>query len=508
MIKKYWNNIVNGTEVRQSLSALRKEIQDIAGYSELQEMLEKGGEVLSAQLESEDAKTRKNAALLMGDLGSDRYLPFVYAAYENERQRFVRSAYLTAIGHFDYAPYVERLKAHLDTLQKEEITEENRKHISEEMHALTELIVRAEGIRKHTFTAWDAPYDVVLMCNRNYAGFIGEQLKAFVPDAKVKEIGAGLRARVGDLHWTGQLRTYQELLFMVKGMNTVKMEPEAVANMIAASGLMRFLEAGHDTGAPFYFRIECRSRQAMDEKSTFVKKLSAAIERRTNRALINSKDHYECELRIIENKAGACNVLVKLFTMNDDRFAYRGAVVPGSMKPAKAALCVALAGEYMKRDAQVLDPFCGVGTLLIERQKAVPAHSSYGVDILEEAIIKARENTEAAGQIVHYVNRDFFDFTHAYLFDEVLTDMPFALGKAGISDIHELYARFFAAIPRLLTKDATLILHSHNREYVKDLAPAHGFAIQQEFELSRRQGLYLYVLRFAPDADDRRSGQA
>ena len=66
----------------------------------------------------------------------------------------------------------------------------------------------------------------------------------------------------------------------------------------------------------------------------------------------------------------------------------------------------------MKEDAQVLDPFCGVGTMLIERHKAVRANTSYGIDILEEAVLKARENAEAAKQVIHFVNRDFFEFTH------------------------------------------------------------------------------------------------
>lgn len=38
------------------------------------------------------------------------------------------------------------------------------------------------------------------------------------------------------------------------------------------------------------------------------------------------------------------------------------------------------------------------------------------VDIQEDAIVKARINTRAAGQIIHYINRDFFRFEHAYLF--------------------------------------------------------------------------------------------
>jgi tRNA G10 N-methylase Trm11 len=100
----------------------------------------------------------------------------------------------------------------------------------------------------------------------------------------------------------------------------------------------------------------------------------------------------------------------------------------------------------MKEGAQVLDPFCGAGTMLIERHKAVRAYTSYGVDIQEDAVRKARKNTEAAGMAAHYINRDFFQFRHDYLFDEVITDMPFQMGHVTEEEIYGLYLRFFGCI--------------------------------------------------------------
>ena len=35
----------------------------------------------------------------------------------------------------------------------------------------------------------------------------------------------------------------------------------------------------------------------------------------------------------------------------------------------------------LKENAQILDPFCGVGTMLIERDIRVPAREKYGIDI-------------------------------------------------------------------------------------------------------------------------------
>ena len=93
--------------------------------------------------------------------------------------------------------------------------------------------------------------------------------------------------------------------------------------------------------------------------------------------------------------------------------------------------------------AQIMDPFCGVGTMLIERNKLVPAREMYGIDLFGEAIAKARENTQNAGGRIWYINRDFFDFTHDYKFDEIITDMP-PRGKKTKEEQDAFYARFFA----------------------------------------------------------------
>lgn len=94
------------------------------------------------------------------------------------------------------------------------------------------------------------------------------------------------------------------------------------------------------------------------------------------------------------------------------------------MQPALAAVLAELAKPYMKENARVLDPFCGVGTLLFERNYAVHADTLYGTDIFGPAIKAARENAATAGIPAHFINKDMRDFSHEYKFDEIITDMP------------------------------------------------------------------------------------
>lgn len=495
MIKEKWNQIIENQDVRQSLSQLRQELKENKNIRELLNLIKGQEELLIGLLRSGDAKIRKNAALLMGDLGVQQFLKPIFDAYEREEQRFVKSSYLAAIGKFDYHGYGDKLRARLELLKAEQVTEENRKHLTEELRALSALLIGIEGVKTHSFTGFSKPYDIILLTNRNFAQLTEDELKALDPGAKTRIFGAGVRAKVTNLEWMGQIRTWQEALFVVKGTPVCPADPFQAAEAIVTPELFRLLDESHEGGAPYYFRVELKSKRTLAEKSAFVKKLSGRIESLSGRKLINTTTGYEFELRLIENKEGSFNLLVKFFTLKDERFSYRKGVIPTSIRPANAALTTALAKEYLKEGAQVLDPFCGVGTMLIERNKAVRAYSSYGLDIQEDAVLKARENTKAAGLTAHYINRDFFQFRHEYLFDEVITDMPFAMGHFTEDEVFELYRRFFAAVPALLKKEAVMVLYSRNKGYVKPLASRNGFTILKEYEISKKEGTDVLILK-------------
>ena len=65
-----------------------------------------------------------------------------------------------------------------------------------------------------------------------------EELTALNPDAKSKVFGAGVRARVTNLRWMDKIRTWQELLFVVRDMGTCPMEPFKAAEVITGSGAL------------------------------------------------------------------------------------------------------------------------------------------------------------------------------------------------------------------------------------------------------------------------------
>lgn len=491
MIKDLVRSLKNQEDERQTLSTLRKEIKEETAFNELYEYMEDSPELLVSLLSREDAKTRKNAALLMGDLGLDDFLAPLMDAYEAEEQLFVKSAYLTAVKNFHYSEYLPRLHERITLLSSIEVTPDTRKHIQEEIRALIELIILQEGITSHTCRQFSGPHDCILLTNKWFSQITADQ----ITDGVLSPFPAGVRVMTENLEQLLAIRTYSELLFVISGMKTCPKEPLLAAKKIKNSYLLDTLEKDHDVPGPFYFRVELRSRMALDEKAKYSKKLSAELERLTKRQLINSPKDYEIELRFIENKEGSFNVLVKYLTITDKRFSYRKEYVAASIKPVNAALLSALAKPYMAEDAQVLDPFCGVGTMLIERQKAVKANTSFGIDIFEEAIKKARENTESAGQIVHYINRDFYDFTHDYLFDEIFTNMPFALGRTTHQDIFDIYRWFFHKAAEVLTPEGTIILYTHDKDYAVQFAEEAGYRLLTSFAITTKDKTDLLIFR-------------
>ncbi|MGL5436186.1 MAG: hypothetical protein ACRDBO_12440, partial [Lachnospiraceae bacterium] len=306
MIKELWKQIQNRQEVRQNLSKMRQLIKDQGERKKLSLLVDGQEAVIIDLLQSEDAKTRKNAALLMGDLGNQIFMTPIWKAYQKEQQRFVKSSYLAAIGSFDYRAFLDEIKEQLSALRKENMTEENQKHIMEEMRELSDLIVRIEGVATHRFIGWDEAFDIVLLTNRNFQELTRDELLALEPNAKTKLLGAGVMASVKNLRWIREIRTCQELLFVVRGMETCEMEPDKIAQTIVKSSMLAFLSRCHEGNAPYYFRLEMKSKKDLGQKSAFLKKLSSKIESLSDRKLINTTNNYEFELRLIENKLGNC----------------------------------------------------------------------------------------------------------------------------------------------------------------------------------------------------------
>ena len=486
MIKEAYEAIQRGEDVRQNLSLLRRELKDKSEPAEIDL------DVIKELLYEEDPKTRKNAALLLGDLQAQEALLELYHAYEKEEKNFVKSAYLAAMGKLDCTPYLDTFEKLCEKLCEMQPRVEDKKHVDEQVKELEKILLRQRGIKKHKFNGFLKKNRVILTTNRDYR----EVTKRELTGVRTEDHPLGVLAETEDFNTLLMARTNREILFPLQCEHRMKADAAYIGKELAASDLLSLLKKNHEGEEPFFFRLEIKSSMPLDKKAAFAKKIAQVIEDATKRALINSTTDYEVELRLLQNKEGTFFPCMKLYTLPMKRFSYRKNSIAASIHPARAALIMQLAKPYFTEGAQVLDPCCGVGTMLIERNVLVPTGDMYGLDIYGEAVEKARENAKQAGVRIQYINRDFFDFTHDYLFDEIITNMP-VRGRKTKEEQDVFYQRFFAAAADHLKTGGYMILYSNEIGFVKkQLRLDSRYRMQQEYCIQKKDGYYIFIIVF------------
>lgn len=491
-MEKILKELVEKQNVRTNLSELRKLIKDEAQKEKLFELVAAKEDMFLSFLQSEDAKTRKNAALLLGDLAYQNALESLYESYTLEKILFVKASYLQAMAELEVGDKLPALKEVLEELLANEPEPENKKHVDEEIRALRKIVIQAEGISRHTPDIKGKKLKVLLFTNRTQRETIRRTIDCGV--ASLHPLG--VMVETDNLEKLMQLRTYREMAFPLDLEGFLSDNPVEAAHKVWNSGVIELLNGVHKENTPYYFRIECKSAMDLEKRSAFTRKLATELESLSKGQLINSTSDYEVELRLIANKDGMFFPCIRLLTIKNTRFDYRKNAIAASIHPSTAALIMELAKDYLKENAQIMDPFCGVGTMLIERNQKVPAREMYGTDIFGEAIAFARENTQNAGLHVNYIHRDFMDFKHEYLFDEIITNMP-VRGTKTKQEMDAFYGAFFEKAKTHLTKDGVIIMYTNEIGFVKKQLRLHKeFSLLQETCLQPKNDFNLLIMGY------------
>jgi 23S rRNA G2445 N2-methylase RlmL len=169
---------------------------------------------------------------------------------------------------------------------------------------------------------------------------------------------------------------------------------------------------------------------------------------------------YSFEIRVAEGRMFA------VFP-GDDRFDYRKEAIPASINPVTAASIMRLCRPYMQENARVLDPFCGSGTMLIERAKILPVQTLVGVDISASAIKAACANRKASGLKIALIHGDALQFGASH-YDEVISNMPFGIRVSGHAENERLYAAFAHRLGQLLEDGGYAFLLTQEKRLLHD----------------------------------------
>ena len=497
MFEQIFSAIKEGENVRQQLIGLRKEIKAVIASGASRVFTDEQEQILTGLLEAEDAKTRKNAVLILGEAACTSGADKIYEAYLREKTLFVRSSYLTALKNLDYRPYKEGLKERLNELNAMPILPEEKKHYDEERQLLEEMVMALEKPAKHRFTGWQLESDLLLIVSAGMEDLLVDRLSG-PAQRNAHILKGGVRLKTDRLKELMQIRICKQVLFRFSQARAAAGDWQGAADSLLGAGLVEFLKARHEGSHPFCFRIDLRTKMEAEEKTRFIRRMAGALETGSDHQLVNAPSFYEIEIRVIEDKKAQYHFYVRLATIPDRRFAYRKHALPTSMHPVRAAEVALLAKPYLEENASVLDPMCGVGTLLIERAKLVPVRNLYGVDIYGDAIRFARENTEAAGMEAYYIQRDIRDFRSNFLFDEILTQLPAAASKDREQEVLMLMDGLIRRLPELLLPEKRLIVCTDMPERFLQLAGKSAYLHKEaDIPLSGNRGDHLLVFKFA-----------
>ena len=558
-----FDSLITSDNPRTLLSQIRQLLKDCPGALKDEDVFYSYATVepiILVCLTHEDAKTRKNAALVLqtiaeeygmdifgddqvedpatsdeaptaSDLPSAEVASYLYAAYKAEETMFVRSAYLEALKCFDCEPYRAELMERLTFLKEESWAEGDLKHVREERHAIESLFEAPASEMKSEFKGLDREMGILLVIDEA------------VREAAQTELGAGARVVPGGVRLTTSswkkvqsCRLYKEALFPVPLRKGSQITVSNMGSLVADSKLIPMVDellktagdstqtgcagenavsvgnaaenavsvgnaaenagsvgsAGENAGAREHpFRMEIRSSSDEDRSGTALKRAAAELEEASKGRLRNSKTAYEFTLVLMAKRDGSLSPYIKLPDSTDHRFDYRKNSEATSMSAVMAAEAVQMIRPYLKDGAQVIDPFAGVGTLLIERAKSVPHGDLYATDIYGHAVIGGRENAELAGVNISYINRDFFDFKHDYPFDEVITEFPDLFNKEA-EEKEEFFRNFFRSAMEVTADKAMLFLISAEDKVMhKHIRLNPELRIVSEIEFTGHEKIYV-----------------
>jgi 23S rRNA G2445 N2-methylase RlmL len=500
-IPMLWSKIIADEDPRGLLSVMRDILKKEKPKGMFKRTIGNSKEKLSALLSHSDPKVRKNVCSVIGELADPAYLESLYDAYNSEDKLFVRYSYVLAIGNCGSAIDAERLQTmYENVLANERACNENsslvttNKHINEEKLALTRAIDKLSPTVRHEFKGFENPVPMILtVMNYQYQQTIRELEEKSIEGRLVDD---GIIIHENDLDKIYECRTFYELLYPLDECKDLQFDYKVIAAAIMDANIVDFLNQCHNSDAPFSYRVEFKTMDFNRDRSDFIKSLSRELDEISFGNLKNSPSSYEVEIRIVENN-NLCNVYVKLYSYKDNRFSYRKNDIATSINPVTAAIVIKSIEKWLTPSANVLDPFCGTGTMLIERAKLQRFETLTGVDIFRTAISAATINSKLANVNIELFDEDILEFGTTELYDELITNMPFDNKSTTHNKYAQLYNDFVDKIPSLVKPGGMAFVYTIEKQLFKEVLTENTeLELLQEIKIeSGRLTPHVFVLK-------------
>ena len=399
----------------------------------------------------EDPKVRRNSAVALGDLKISVSAGNVIHALSRETTPWVRTSMILALGSIGGDETV----AYLSSYQADN---------TPERIALEKALDRSASIKSNWrfIKKLTNAIPMELWTAEGMERVVAEGVKKELSLAVGQVTPGRVCISTADAYGLFALRTFTELLIpLAKAQLNSPDEIKAVVaeNLRQENILEKILALHEDDQQVMRYRLEIKGKGLRHNiRRTIIREIAEAITAACP-VFVNSPSHYDLEIRILLEEKTA-EFLLKPFTIPDNRFSYRIKDVPASINPAVAAGVIRLAPRLFPQ-GRVLDPFCGSGTMLIERGFAVGHKELVGVDISPAAIEAAKQNVCTAGfSNMTLINDDMRNISRKEKFHEIITNMPFGIRTSNHETNVKLYREFFDLIPHILAEHGLVILYT------------------------------------------------
>ena len=338
-----------------------------------------------------------------------------------------------------------------------------------------------------------------------YAKLVAEDLKRRgISEDDVRVTPFGVRVMSDDLDTVTRCRLYEKLYFTVPIKRGGKLTAEDAIETIRDSMLKRILDTyiSGDRPIPTRIRVEVpgmdkkgkAAEKARDEAGRLTAVFSEAIATSMKGVVTPATGNYECEIYLPMRPDKSFGFYLWMACLSDKRFEYRRSLAATSMSAVRAATMMEMLHDYLIEGDSVLDPFCGTGTLIIERLKKGSVGNAFGTDISAQMISGARENAALASEHIHFIQRDFFEFTYDNVIDEIITELP-DLYRRNDKEKKSFFSSFIdrcrlltaeGSLLCILTGDGETFFHLLRKEKDMEIAERQSFGGKREIFVVRR----------------------
>jgi 23S rRNA G2445 N2-methylase RlmL len=289
------------------------------------------------------------------------------------------------------------------------------------------------------------------------------------------------------------MRSAEELFAMVNYRNGLAPERIVLDRIRAVARDAPYVEAalaarmrvlpGSRSGTRLKFRVI--SRMAGDHefrRSEFQRAIERGIGERSDRSwrLVADDADVEFWATLIDSE------LILAIRLSDEQMRqrdYKVAHIPGSLRPSVAAALGILSRPEL--DDVVLDPFCGAGTVLIERAHLGRYQLLIGGDTDSSALDAARENI---GPRYKPIELHAWDAAAIPLSDNsvsrIVTNLPWGLKHGSHADNRRLYPRVFREFARLMRLGGVCVMLTGETRLMGEGLRASPLRLEQTIRVS------------------------